>query len=112
MLGAVIAQLFRLQNGPSPTGAVNFFVIATPLACACQSAALVTALSGGHRYWRQQNAMARGEALASGWELWLMICISGSVSGPIYLITVSTCGRFTNNEKILLVLFVFILSLD
>ena len=85
MLGAVIAQLFRLQNAPSPNGTVDLFVIATPLACICQGAALITAVTGGHRYWRQQNAMARGQALASGWEFWLMIGISGSVSGPLYI---------------------------
>lgn len=82
MLGAVIAQLFRLQNSPSPNGAISLYVLAVPLACICQAAALITALTGGYRYWCQQIAMARGQALASGWELWLMIGLSGSVSDP------------------------------
>jgi hypothetical protein len=82
MLGAVIAQLFRLQNSPSPNGTVSLYVLAIPLACICQGAALITALTGGHRYWRLQNAMAQGQALASGWEFWLMIGLSGSVSDP------------------------------
>jgi uncharacterized membrane protein YidH (DUF202 family) len=82
MLGTVIAQLFRLGNGPSPTGAISLYVLAIPLACICQGAALISALAGGHRYWRQQNAMARGQAKASGWEVWLMIGILGSVSSP------------------------------
>ena len=81
MLGAIIAQLFRLQNEPSPTGSVSLYGVAIPLACICQGAALITALAGGYRYWRYQNAMAGGDALASGWEFWLMIGLSGSVSG-------------------------------
>jgi hypothetical protein len=82
MLGTIIAQLFRLQNAPSPTGVISLYTLATPLACICQGAALLTALTGGHRYWRMQNAMARGQALAAGWEFWLMIGISGLVSRP------------------------------
>jgi uncharacterized membrane protein YidH (DUF202 family) len=82
MLGAVIAQLFRLQSSPSPPGVISLYVLSVPLACICQGAALITALAGGHRYWRQQNAMARGQSLASGWEFWLIIGILGSVSDP------------------------------
>jgi uncharacterized membrane protein YidH (DUF202 family) len=82
VLGTIIAQLFRLQNAPSPTGVISLYTLATPLACVCQGAALLTALTGGHRYWRMQNAMVRGQALAAGWEFWLMIGISGFVSRP------------------------------
>lgn len=86
ILGVIIAQLFRLQNAPSPTRAIDLYALAIPLSCICQGAALITALIGGHRYWRQQSAMSRGQAISSGWEFWLMIGISGLVSGsPLIL---------------------------
>lgn len=95
MLGTVIAQLFRLQNSPSPPGVISLYVLAVPLACICQGAALITALTGGHRYWRQQNAMARGQALASGWEFRMMIGISASVSDPQSSSYISFGGIFS-----------------
>jgi uncharacterized membrane protein YidH (DUF202 family) len=94
MLGTIIAQLFRLQNAPSPTGVISLYILAIPLACICQGAALLTALTGSHRYWRMQNAMARGQALAAGWEFWLMIGILGSVSRPHLISTRSMTGFY------------------
>lgn len=82
MLGTVVAQLFRLQNSPSPPGIISLYVMAVPLACICQGGALVTTVAGGYRFWRQQSAMAQGQALASGWESWLMIGLSGTVRDP------------------------------
>jgi uncharacterized membrane protein YidH (DUF202 family) len=112
MLGTVIAQLFRLQNGPSPGQAISLYVLAIPLASICQGAALITALTGGHRYWRQQNAMARGQALASGWDFWLMIALSGSVSGPHLTSCESILAQdWLRPKKVLLILFVVILAL-
>ena len=98
MLGTIIAQLFRLQNAPSPTGVISLYTLATPLACICQGAALLTALTGGHRYWRMQNAMARGQALAAGWEFWLMIGISGLVSHP-HLTSTRSVVDFTDGRE-------------
>jgi uncharacterized membrane protein YidH (DUF202 family) len=98
MLGTIIAQLFRLQNAPSPTGVVSLYILAIPLACICQGAALLTALTGSHRYWRMQNAMARGQALAAGWEYWLMIGILGSVSRP-HLISTRSMTGFTDDGE-------------
>ena len=97
MLGTIIAQLFRLQNAPSPTWVISLYTLAIPLACACQGAALLTALTGCHRYWRMQNAMVRGQALAAGWEYWLMIGVSGSVSRPHLISTRSVTG-FTDDR--------------
>ena len=110
MLGTIIAQLFRLQNAPSPTGVISLYILAIPLACICQGAALLTTLTGSHRYWRMQNAMARGQALAAGWEYWLMIGILGSVSRPSFNFY-PKCDRFLlMTEKVLLILFVVILA--
>ena len=98
MLGTITAQLFRLQNAPSPTGVVSLYILAIPLACICQGAALLTTLIGGHRYWRMQNAMARGQALAAGWEYWMMIGILGSVSRP-HLISTRSVTCFTDDRE-------------
>ena len=112
MLGAIIAQLFRLQNAPSPTWVISLYTLAIPLACACQGAALLTALTGGQRYLRMQNAMARGQVLAAGWEFWLMIGISGSVSRPHLISPPEARLILLMTEKVLLILFVVILALD
>lgn len=80
MMGAVVAQLFRLYNGPSPPGTIGFYEVAVGLACVCQCAALVIVVAGAHRFWRQQSAMARGEALSAGWEVWLIFCCVAFVS--------------------------------
>lgn len=98
MLGTIIAQLFRLQNAPSPTGVISLYILAIPLACICQGAALLTALIGSHRYWRMQNAMARGQVLAAGWEFWLTIAILGSVSRPRLISTQNMTG-FTDDRE-------------
>jgi len=45
-----------------------------------------------------QNAMARGQALAAGWEFWLMIGISGSVSRPHLISTRSVTGFADDRE--------------
>ena len=112
MLGTVIAQLFRLQNSSSRPGAISLYVLAVPLACICQGAALITTLTGGHRYWRQQSAMAQGQALASGWEFWVIIGILGPVSdpqpSPLQLIWRDIS---LTSEKVLIILFVVILVL-
>src|SRR5438046_812211 len=112
MLGTLIAQLFRLQNAPSASGVVSLYVLAVPIACVCQGAALITTLTGGHRYWSQQSAMAQGQALASGWEFWLIIGILGSVSdpqpSPLQLIWRDIS---LTSEKVLIILFVVILVL-
>jgi uncharacterized membrane protein YidH (DUF202 family) len=98
MLGTITAQLFRLQNAPSPTGVLSLYILAIPLACICQGAALLTTLIGGHRYWRMQNAMARGHVLAAGWEFWLMIGISSAVGRP-HLISTGNVTGFTDDRK-------------
>lgn len=69
VLGIVIAQLFRLQHTAQPDLQIGFFVLGIPLACACISLGMTIALVGSYRFWRQQNAMARGKVYSGGWEL-------------------------------------------
>ena len=69
MLGIVIAQLFRLQNGANPGLDTGLFRLGIPLACACLGLAIIVASLGAYRFWRQQNAMARHKCHAGGLEL-------------------------------------------
>lgn len=68
-LGVLIAQLFRLQAKSDSGPSLGFDDLGIPLACSCYGAAILIAFMGAHRFWRQQNAMARGKVYAGGWEL-------------------------------------------
>lgn len=85
MLGAVIAQLFRLDNANSSQRKISLYNIGIPLASLLQGIALITVLIGGHRYWLQQNAMARGQAHGASWDIWLIFGLVGLVS-PFYFL--------------------------
>ena len=69
MLGVIISQLFTLQKSTSPDPHIGYFVTGKPLGAICQAAAMMTLLLGAFRWWRQQNAITRGKALAGGFEL-------------------------------------------
>jgi hypothetical protein len=80
-LGVMIAQLFRLQSRGSDSGpALGFDDLGVPLACSCYGCAIIIALLGAHRFWRQQSAMARGKVYAGGWELNTIGVIGAAVS--------------------------------
>ena len=72
MLGVIISQLFTLQKAISPDPHLGYFVTGKPLGAICQGAAMVTLMLGTFRWWRQQNAITRGKALAGGFELTLI----------------------------------------
>ncbi|KAL5336894.1 hypothetical protein BJX70DRAFT_400234 [Aspergillus crustosus] len=82
MQGALIAQLFRLQ-APSSTSALGYHEVGVPLSVTCHVAAIVTAVLGAHRFWKQQDAIAREKVYAGGWEL---NCIGG-LTTAITLVT-------------------------
>lgn len=72
--GVLVAQLFRLQSSNSgasgqPTSRINFRSVGIPLSVAYQTCAILVALLGAYRFWRQQNAIARGKVLSGGWEM-------------------------------------------
>ncbi|OBT70048.1 hypothetical protein VE03_00673 [Pseudogymnoascus sp. 23342-1-I1] len=69
MLGIIISQLFTLQKSISPDPHIGYFVTGKPLGAVCQGAAMLTLMLGAFRWWRQQNAITRGKALAGGFEL-------------------------------------------
>jgi hypothetical protein len=67
MQGIMIAQLFRLQTAQSTR--FDFYTVGIPLSVAFQSCAVLVAVMGAYRFWRQQNAIARGTVFAGGWEI-------------------------------------------
>lgn len=74
MQGVLVAQLFRLQSSSSgapggPTSGINFRSVGIPLSVAYQTCAILVSLLGAYRFWRQQNAIARGKVLSGGWEV-------------------------------------------
>ncbi|KAJ5151437.1 uncharacterized protein N7482_010689 [Penicillium canariense] len=66
MQGVVIAQLFRLQPAEDR---LKFYKAGKPVSVACHCVAIIVALIGAYRFWRQQNAISLGKVHAGGWEL-------------------------------------------
>ncbi|KAJ5924253.1 hypothetical protein N7466_008440 [Penicillium verhagenii] len=69
MQGVVIAQLFRLQRAPTAEDRLRFYQVGIPLAVSCHCVAVIVALIGAYRFWRQQSAISLGKVHAGGWEL-------------------------------------------
>ncbi|RLL95238.1 hypothetical protein CFD26_104609 [Aspergillus turcosus] len=69
MQGVFIAQLFRLQRSTADHAPLGYYRVGVPLALCCHVVAILVALMGAHRFWRQQSAVAHGKVYAGGWEL-------------------------------------------
>lgn len=69
MQGVLVAQLFRLQRPSRTVDRLSFHEVGIPLSVTCHVVAVVVALIGAFRFWRQQNAIIRGKVYAGGWEL-------------------------------------------
>ncbi|KOS45185.1 hypothetical protein ACN38_g3935 [Penicillium nordicum] len=69
MQGVFVAQLFRLQRPSQTVDRLSFYEVGIPLSVACHFVAVIVALIGAFRFWRQQNAIVRGKVYAGGWEL-------------------------------------------
>ncbi|CRG91679.1 hypothetical protein PISL3812_08729 [Talaromyces islandicus] len=67
MQGVLIAQIFRLQSATHTR--FDFRTVGVPLSIAYQCCAIVIAILGAYRFWRQQNAIARGKVVVGGWEI-------------------------------------------
>ncbi|GAB7363525.1 hypothetical protein MBLNU230_g3794t1 [Neophaeotheca triangularis] len=68
IIGAVIAQLYRLQN-PLPEAGFGYYGVGRPLSAVFHCSALGVTLMGAWRFWQQQSAMAVGKVHAGGWEV-------------------------------------------
>lgn len=77
MQGVLISQLFRLQE---PGDRLKFYVAGKPLAVTCHCVAILVALIGAFRFWRQQGAISVGRVHAGGWELNAVGVLFGAVS--------------------------------
>jgi len=62
-IGAVVAQLFSLQQSDSGFG---YAAIGKPMASVCFSGAIIITLVGAFRTWHYQDALVRGRALSGG----------------------------------------------
>jgi uncharacterized membrane protein YidH (DUF202 family) len=78
MQGVLIAQLFRLQE---PGDRLKFYTAGKPLAVTCHCVAILVALIGAYRFWRQQSAISLGKVHAGGWELNAVGILLCAVSG-------------------------------
>lgn len=76
MVGIVIAQLFRLQHSINPSTSMGFFKVGVPLAATFEAMAILVAMLGACRFWRQQHAMLSGRIRASGWEVETIMVLS------------------------------------
>ncbi|UPX11689.1 uncharacterized protein EKO05_0002281 [Ascochyta rabiei] len=76
MIGVMIAQLFRIQRAENPDPKIGFYVIGEPLSVAFIGMAIFVLLVGAMRFWRLQDALVRGKALAGGWEVFAIMGMS------------------------------------
>jgi uncharacterized membrane protein YidH (DUF202 family) len=83
MTGVIIAQLFRIQRALHPDPEIGFYVIGKPLSVTFIGMAIFVLLVGTMRFWRLQDALVRGKALAGGWEIFVIMALSALVSSPV-----------------------------
>lgn len=91
MQGVVIAQLFRLQRSPTEEDRLKFYEVGIPLSVACHGVAVIVALIGAYRFWRQQSAISRAKVHAGGWELNSVGILLFSVSPSLLWIDRASC---------------------
>jgi uncharacterized membrane protein YidH (DUF202 family) len=80
MTGVIIAQLFRIQHAENPDPEIGFYIVGEPLSVAFISMAIFVLFVGAIRFWRLQDALVRGKALAGGWEVFMVMAVSALVS--------------------------------
>ncbi|KAF2831280.1 hypothetical protein CC86DRAFT_366680 [Ophiobolus disseminans] len=80
MTGVLIAQLFRLQHVSTPNPDFGFFVIGRPLSITFIASAILVMLVGAFRFWKLQGGLVRGKAYTGGWEVLVVMGLSGFVS--------------------------------
>ncbi|OKL58385.1 hypothetical protein UA08_06073 [Talaromyces atroroseus] len=72
MQGVLVAQIFRLRSQSQSSNHpahLSFHSVGVPISVAYQVCAILVALVGAYRFWRQQNAIARGKIVSGGWEV-------------------------------------------
>ncbi|CDM33097.1 hypothetical protein DTO013E5_5712 [Penicillium roqueforti] len=87
--GVLIAQLFRLQAAEELADRLGFGQVGTPLSVACHCVAIIVALVGAYRFWRQQNAIARGRVYAGGWDMNSVGVLLGCITITVLVVSVA-----------------------
>lgn len=90
VLGVTIDQLFRLTHSATPDPVFGFYVVGKPLSALFIASSLVTTVFAAWHFFRMQDAMARGKAIAAPWELKGVGVVVASVS---LLLDVGEGGR-------------------
>lgn len=98
----------RLQHSLAPSPIIGFFVISIPLSCVCHGTAIVITALGALRFLRCQKEMARGYALAGGWEIKCIGTLTTLVSDwPSWGLS----EPFTNFLQVIFCMFVLVLAI-
>jgi uncharacterized membrane protein YidH (DUF202 family) len=108
MQGVLIAQLFRLQQSESQQGSLRFQQVGIPLSVACHCVAILVALIGAYRFWKQQGAIALGKIHAGGWEVNMVGILLFCVSGLAHLTAIWTITHYSQVITTTLVLSITI----
>ncbi|KAF9889434.1 hypothetical protein FE257_007336 [Aspergillus nanangensis] len=87
MQGVLVAQLFRLQHQPSLTGGLSYYEVGIPLSVTFHSIAILIAVLGAVRFWKQQSAIALGTVYAGGWELNCIGLLIGSAILVLFILS-------------------------
>ncbi|CAI7591279.1 unnamed protein product [Penicillium glandicola] len=87
--GVLIAQLFRLQAAEALADRLGFHQVGTPLSVVCYCVAILVALVGAYRFWRQQNAISRGRIHAGGWELNSVGILLGCITLTVLIVSIA-----------------------
>ncbi|OQD91523.1 hypothetical protein PENSOL_c052G02447 [Penicillium solitum] len=87
--GVLIAQLFSLQAAEALADRLGFRQVGKPLSVACHCVAILVALVGAYRFWRQQNAIARGMIHSGGWELNTVGILLGCITLTVLIVSVA-----------------------
>ncbi|KAF7155458.1 hypothetical protein CNMCM5623_007529 [Aspergillus felis] len=99
MQGVLIAQLFRLQSTTADVARLSYYTAGIPLAVTCHVIAILIALIGAHRFWRQQSAVAHGKVNVGGWELYWIGIFIGLVNLVIFILSIVIVVGISNNNN-------------
>ncbi|EGD96659.1 hypothetical protein TESG_04092 [Trichophyton tonsurans CBS 112818] len=93
MVGVLIAQLFSLNHAVVHNADFGFHRVGKPLACVCHLLAILVAVAGAYRFWRQQHALARGRVHAGGREVNFIGLVSAAVVAVIFVLVIMISAR-------------------
>ncbi|KAG5216926.1 DUF202 domain-containing protein [Trichophyton interdigitale] len=93
MVGVLIAQLFSLNHAVVHNADFGFHRVGKPLACVCHLLAILVAVAGAYRFWRQQHALARGRVHTGGREVNFIGLVSAAVVAVIFVLVIMISAR-------------------